>query len=273
MNSYVPFFLILYLNFSFAQDVETPYYQKPPERNEKTNQNAFPNLINFDIKYYLNTDGGIKFDFKKLQNSKFLNSNNTNNLNAWWGVNIGQNRNQNYFYELGYQVHEYELNSLFDVNRNRLFFFNKMKTHYINARIKKKLFVIDKVARTTQLNAILAYYQPVKSKLENRGFGKIGLSNISDIESFDYKLLGNKNQGLLELGIELEGKLAERFEIGVFAKSRFAFNKKLNNNFIIITKNKETEIIENYIKGVDLTAGMFLRLNSNKYKKYISKIK
>lgn len=266
-------FICIHIFFdSVSQEIETPYYQTPPNRNESTNQDAFPNLINFDIKYYLNTDGGIKFDFKKLQNSKFLSNSNINNINAWWGVNIGQNRNQNYFYELGYQVHQYELNSLFIIDRSSLAFYNLMKTQYLTARVKKKIWVIDKVARTAQINGILGYYIPVKSKIENSGKGKLGLLNISEINSFEYMFSGNKTQGLIEVGIELEGKLAERFEIGVFAKSRFSLNKKLSNNFVLVAKNLENENLENYIKGVDFTAGMFLRLNSNKYKKYISKI-
>jgi hypothetical protein len=268
------FFVILFkFHSTWAQDTEseTPYYKLPTNRSKEEELRSIPNLKPFEIKYYFNLSGNFKKDYYKTSTFTLLSTEPLIELYGSYAITLGQNRNNNWFYEIGYRRYAYEVNNyLYNLNRSPLTFQNKLTATYIPITIKKRVFVIDKVSKNAQINIKAEIDFLLNDKAVNSPVLPLRISQGSPAQQFNYEINNNKNPVIIETGLELKGNITPKFEIGIFSNLIIQKPSLLKNNFKVIYQNGQTETSTTYLNGLSINFGLEIIINSPTYRRFRS---
>ena len=277
MKSSGIFFLLMYSGLlSFAQ--EPPYYQLPQNRKHGHELVTMPNLNTFTITYFLAASVGIKKSYftEHLISPSPVESN--AEMDGFWDVTIGQNRNDNWIFEVGVAKYNSNLNTNFTaLGRNIFPFRNEMKQFYLPFRLKKKILTMDKVSRSAFLNLGIGASYLVKNQKKTLEQGRILFNQRPIPEARDYTTLdfdiGSSNFPFaFEFMTEIRGKVSERLEITVFGKAFFRPDRYLSNQFTFNYVDQSSVSFGIYEKPLSVLFGIQARLNSPKYYSYKSKV-
>ncbi len=263
----------LCITFVFAQEEETevPYYKLPTNRTKIEELRSIPNLIPYDITYYINMSGNFKKDYYKTSPFSLLSNDPLIELSGSYGITIGQNRNNKWFYEIGYYRYTYEVNNyIYNLNRSLLSFNNQLMVHYIPLIFKKRLFVIDKVSKNAQINLRTGFDIFLGSTSDNVFFTPPRISQGSPAQQFFYEIDSKNNPLIFETGLELKGNVSKKLEVGIYGNLIFQKPKALSNNFRVIYGNGQEEISNTYLNGLSINFGLEIIINSPTYRSFKS---
>lgn len=263
---------------TYAQ--ETPYYQLPKNRNRENGIKNLPNLENFDIKFYANLGGGVNSMGSKLINYSSESVNSRKDFGTIWEINVGQCRNDNFYYELGFYQYSYLLSTEFyNINDSSrpLSFTNGSQINSIPFRIKKRVLIIDKVARNAFLNiglgmgySFLKNYKKGKSDIINFRPSRNPLND--DLKELTYSYLYNEKPINLEFLVELRGKPTQQLELSIFLKYLFYPKPLFENKFNLkYNSNLENEVYHKSNNGF-FNFGVQIQYNAPAYYKYKPKV-
>ena len=261
------------LNTVFAQEeeTETPYYKLPKNRDKVEELRSIPNLIPFDITYYVNLQGNFKKDFYKSSPFTLLSNDPLVELSGSYGITLGQNRNNNWFYEIGYARYAFEINNyVYNLNRSLLSFNNQLTVSYLPITVKKRLLVINKVSKNAQINLRTGIDVFLGSTSKNAAFAPPRISQGSLAQQFFYDINFNKNPILIETGLELKGYVTRKLEVGIYSNFIFQKPKALSNNFKTIYVSGTSETSNTYLNGLSINFGLEIIINSPTYRSFKS---
>jgi hypothetical protein len=261
---------------SFSQ--ETPYYQLPKNRKHNHEMIVMPNLDAFTITYFLSATVGIRKPF--IQQSGISPSALSAEAPAsgFWEIALGQNRNDNWIYELGITKFNYRIKTSFlELSRTPLVFSNETEQYYAPFRVKKKILTLDKVSRNAFLNIGLgvSYLINNHNKSLEEGkitFGQRPIPEPRDYTSLNFRIASSNQPIAFELLTEIRGKVSERLEIAVFGKAFFRNHKYLNNQFSFTYVDGTFKEFENFEKSISILFGLQAKFNSPKYYQYKSRV-
>ncbi len=260
----------------FAQ--ETPYYKLPVQRKTNHELITLPNLDSFSISYFLAVSGGFKKSFVGSTNISPTETTALSPINEFWEVSMGQNRNENWHYELGVSVMQSHLSTRFaEIGNGSLSFINEQKQYFIPFRIKKKILTLDKVSRNAFINMGMGTYYLVNrpkigSEVGTLEFSKKGNPNPEDFNTLDYEIHKSKFPIMLEFLTEIRGKVTERIELNLFFKGIIKSSQNQKNDFQLNYINGTHDSFGNFSKNVSLLFGLQAKFNSPKYFKYKSQV-
>ena len=147
MKQLLGIFLFLFI-FGPTLAQEKPYYELPKNRQTNLEIKGLPNLNVFDIKYYINISGGVNGVKSKITNNSEELVAQRKDFGTFWEVNVGQNRNDNLHFEVGFTQFTNSLTTEFQFINNNPFpvtFTNGGKINYVPFRVKKRILIIDKI--------------------------------------------------------------------------------------------------------------------------------
>ncbi len=284
MNSIFRHYLVLFLcsllvtKYTKAQ--EKPYYELPKNRKETNELLSMPNLKSFGIHYYFGLAGGFKKNYSAFQKEPTFEIDSNSGLNLYWETVFGQNRDYNYYWEIGYISNPTYLKSnLNEINPGPfpLTFLNGQKFHAIPFRLKKRVLIIDKVAKSAFINLGLGIiYQLPSSKqsIENEIIkfrtGRNPLNN--DLTSIEYSLISKNKPFSGEFLLEVRGKVIERFDLGLYLKSIYKPSKQLINSFNFNYFDQSSNQSIQYLNNFSFLFGIQAQINSPKFLKYTSTV-
>jgi hypothetical protein len=265
--------LIFHSHLVWAQDTEseTPYYKLPANRSKDEELKSIPNLKPFEITYYFNVSGNFKKDYFKTTSFTLLSTEPLIELSGSYGLTLGQNRNNNWFYEVGYKRYAYEVNTfLYNLNRSPLNFQNKVTATYIPINIKKRIFIIDKVSKNAQINARAEIAFLLTDKVVNTPSFPLRISQGSPAQQFNYEINYQKNSLIFETGLELKGNITKKFETGIFTNLIYQKPSLLSNDFKAIYRTGQTETSNTLLIGLSINFGLEIIINSPTYRRFRS---
>jgi hypothetical protein len=267
--------LIPFLNLTlvFAQDTEseTPYYKLPGNRSKDEELRSIPNLEPFEINYYFNLSGNFKKDYFKTNSFTILNTEPLIELSGSYALTLGQNRNNNWFYEVGYRRYTYEVNTyIYNLKRSPLNFLNKVTVNYIPVTLKKRIFIIDKVSKNAQINLKAEVDFMINNKVESSPSINILPSQGSTAQQFSSQINAKKKSFIFETGLELKGNITRKLEVGIFTNLILQKPKLLSNNFKATYQSGQTEISSTFLNGLSINFGIEIIVNSPTYRRFKS---
>lgn len=284
MNSLSRYYLVLFLIYllipKYSKAQEKPYYELPKNRKETSELLSMPNLKSFGIKYYFGVAGGFKKNYSSFEKEPTFEIGSNTGLSLYWEAVFGQNRDYNYFWEIGYINNPIYLKSnLNEINPGPfpLSFLNGQKFHAFPFRLKKRVLVIDKVSKSAFINLGLGLiYQLPSSKqsIENEIIKfRTGRNPLDDdITSIEYSLISKNKPISGELMIELRGKVIERFDLSIYLKSIYKPNKQLINSFNINYYDQSSNQSIQYLNNFSFLFGIQAQINSPNFLKYTSTV-
>jgi len=276
MYLYIVVFSLSSSQSLFAQ--ETPYYKLPTQRKMNHELITFPNLDSFSISYFLSVSGGFKKSFVGSTNISPTETTASSPINEFWEVSVGQNRNENWHYELGVIAIQSYLSTQFtEIGNGSLNFVNEEKQYFIPFRIKKKILSLDRVSRNAFLNMGLGTYYllnrpKIGSEIGTLEFSKKRNPNPEDFNTMDYEIHKSKFPVVLEFLTEVRGKVTERFELNLFFKGIIKSSQNQKNDFHLNYVNGTTDSFSNFSKNISLLFGLQAKFYSPKYFKYKSQV-
>ncbi len=260
----------------FSQD--SPYYQLPQNRKKGHELITMPNLNTFTITYFIAASAAIKKPFLGENMSSPSKTESVAQSEVVWDVTFGQNRNDNWIFEIGLvKFNSYLSTSFLELSRNPLTFRNQTKQFYCPFRVKKRILTLDKVSRAAFLNIGLGASYVVLNKQKTSeqdriNFNQRPIPDPRDYTSLEFDIGSSKHPFAIEFLTEVRGKVSERLEITAFGKAFIRPNKYLNNQFIFNYVDQSSRNFGVYEKPVSLHFGIQAKLNSPKYYRYKSKV-
>lgn len=278
-NILLIFYFSLCSIFTFGQ--ESPYYQLPKNRKTDAEALTFPNLKPFVLKYYVSASGGFKKNLTKLKtndNSPNIDTNSPLLLN--WEMAIGQNRNNDYFWEIGLVQNYTKLTTSFQnvyINRLPLSFTSDINSYYIPLRVKKRLFYLDKVARTTMLNIGTGVILPFATKKITTSSNDINFNasrnpTPDEIIRLKYDINPYLSKVGFEAQLDLRGKVTERVEVSLYSKYVFIPQNKFYHEILIGNYDGTQNEYKHSLKNSIFQFGVQVQLNSPMFIKYTDDI-
>ena len=260
----------------FAQ--ESPYYQLPQNRKHNYELLTMPHLNTFTITYFLAASVGIKKSYftEYLTSPTPVESN--SEMEGFWDITIGQNRNDNWIFELGIAKYNSNLNTNFTALGRSLFpFRNEMKQYYLPFRLKKKIITLDKVSRSAFLNlgigvSYLFKNQKKTAEKDRILFNQRPIPEPRDYTTLDFEMNSSNNPLAFEFITEIRGKVSERLEITAFGKAFFRPDRYLSNQFTFNYVDQTSVTFGIYEKPLSILFGIQALLNSPKYYGYKSRV-
>jgi hypothetical protein len=275
-------FLNLVLSFSYGQTTPTtPYYQLPKNRKNENEIINLPNLSYFAIKYYFGMSGGFYKSYSNFTNESSVILSNNQQAMLNWEAYFGQNRDNNYYFEVGIVNIPFFLTTnlngnFFPVNINKIE--NGNNQFNIHFRLKKRIFTLDRVAKNAFINVGFATgYKLNKSPFTPKTDSiRYNLTNVNPtieaIENFKYTTTSKFKPLNFELMIELKGVVTPRFELGLFFKGFYNSPQQLTNTINFNYRNKPKEIIQHSLSNLSFSFGIQTFVSSPKFLKYKSKV-
>lgn len=278
-NILLIFFFSLCSVLTFGQ--ESPYYQLPKNRKTDAEALSFPNLKPFVIKYYVSVAGGFKKNLTNLKTNDITPNIDTNSpLLLNWEMAFGQNRNNNYFWEIGLVQNYTKLTTSFKnvfINRSPLSFTSDINSYYIPLRLKKRLFYFDKVARTTMLNIGTGVIFPIatqkiKTNSNDINFNPSRNPSPDEIIRLKYNINPYLSKVGFETQIDLRGKVTERLEVSLYTKYVFVPQNKFYHDILIGNYDGTQKDYKHNLKNSIFQFGVQVQLNSPMFIKYTDDI-
>ncbi|MCP9770131.1 hypothetical protein EGI22_19680 [Lacihabitans sp. LS3-19] len=275
---YFKIFLVFLIFPQIIIAQETPYYQLLTQRKLNHEIINLPNLNSFSISYFFAVSGGFK---KSYPGSTAISPTEivaNSPINGLWEITFGQNRNENWHYEIGVSEMYNNLTTRFTkIGNGSLSFINEEKQYFIPLRVKKKIVTLDRVSRNAFINVgIGAYYLVNKPKIGSENgtleFTKKRNPSPEDFNTLDYEIYKSKFPVTFEFLTELRGKVTERFELSLYFKGIVKSSQNQKNNFQLNYINGNYDSFGNFSKSVSLVFGLQAKLNSPKYFRYKSKV-
>lgn len=257
---------------------ESPYYQLPQNRKRSHELVTMPNLNTFTLTYFLSASVGIKKSYFTEYQTSPSPVESLSEMEGFWDVTIGQNRNDNWIFELGVAKYNSSLNTNFTaLGRNVFPFRNEITQFYLPFRLKKKLVTLDKISRSAFLNLGIGVSYLVKNQKKTVEQGRIlfnqrPIPEPRDYTSLDFEMNSSKNPLAFEFLSEIRGKVSERLEITAFGKALFRPDRYLSNQFTFNYVDQTSVSFGVYEKPLAILFGLQARLNSPKYYSYKSKV-
>jgi hypothetical protein len=278
------FFCMLFFcdtSFSSAQVADSTgiesYYQLPTQRGRQEEMASFPNLKYSKIQYYFRLLGGFRkayidsdgFEIVSPTTPLYINS----FINGLYGLRFGLDRNQNHYFEIGYQYFVNQLSHTISAYAvNGIYMNSNQAIHSMPLEYKKRIFYFDKIARTAQINLCFGTLLSLGEKRRDQGFNNLLLPPNSAYSSIKRERSLGYPVASLDYGFEILGKLAERFEIGVFIKGHYLPNKRLSQTITWNLKNGSSNSARSDLGAQSIAFGLSFYIKAPPFKVYTSKL-
>jgi hypothetical protein len=265
---------------TFLMAQESPYYQLPKNRVDRTEAINMPNLYSKYVQYYFSAAGGMKKNFSKTTLSQSLPISTSTDLTVYWEIAFGQTRNHNYFWEIGLIKNPMFIRTDFSAINNTPFplIFRKGDNFYgIPLRFKKRIFTFDKIANNAFWNfGVGVIYNPITTARETETNEiQFRLSNNplpTDLKNMTYNLSTIPRPLNFELLTEIRGVVMERLELSLYIKSIFSSANQFRNSYSITFFNEKQINLKQNLISPSLLFGIQAQINSPKFYKYYSKV-
>lgn len=217
------FFLLVYF-ISFVCNAQTEeYYITPSKRTHKNadiTSTAYPNLETQKNYFYIDGKGITYKNYALFETSdeRFLFQENLRHIIPEFtaGVNFNDKFQVDVFYQKW--VIAPNFTATYD-NRNILRFTNAQDQNNLGIRYKKKLFLLDKITKSTYIFGALG----IRYNLNHQGgiLGdealviNLGSRNMPNLINLDYTLQSNNKPFSGEIGIELRNRIAPPVEVAL----------------------------------------------------------
>ena len=274
-------FLTLYICLLISQNVisqDAPYYQSPQNRKQNHELVVMPNLNTFTTTYFIAASVGIKKSILGEMSGSPAISKTTSESTGMWEITFGQNRNDNWIFEIGLAQYNSNIKTNFsELSRYPIIFTNEAKQLYAPLRVKKKILTLNKISRAAFINVGVGVNYLIKNQKTSNEVGQYKFFQRPIPEANDYKTLefalSTSNQPLvLEFLTEIRGKVSERLELAVFGKAFVRNNKYLKNKFVFNYVDGSSRGFEAYEKPISISFGIQAKFNSPRYYSYKSKV-
>jgi hypothetical protein len=262
---------------AFGQQNEDVYFDK--NYHKKTKLMNLPNMSVSQEHWYVGGEGIFKKNYTTLDNNLLGLIASENTSNVTWGIQLGYNFDNKWGIETGYLANTQE--TYLYINASRIApLSSKFTLHSIPIRYKKNIFTIDKSTKTASLwlsGGVLISPNSTEQKINSLTL--YGTKNVvrgadGKVVSYDSltvpinSYLTNRGLIQLEIGVELQGKIAEGFNIITFLRGNLGSNSVIHTDasYIINTHtDAETSLTTN---GFSYSFGMALRYDVGRNVRY-----
>lgn len=259
---------------AFAQT--EPYYKLPGNRIER-NSSTFPNLESHLVKLYIRPEGGMFFQGNSISNTLNDKLSKKNLYNANWGLSLGFNYRDRWLFDIGYLQTPLSMTNTFVISPFSIPNTETIILHGIPLRVQRKVWTIDRVARSTGLYVggavIVSTDWRSRSAVGQQAFLERNRNGVApDTLRLIYQTALNKIPAQLETFVEIRGKLIEALEIGAFVKLQTSFSSPLISE-ISFRRNRGTpEVSVQKLNPYALRFGLSVHYNFGIIRKYESKV-
>ncbi len=275
---YFVFVSILISYCSYSQ--EEPYYALPKERKSEQARKSLPNLDIKVKKIFISGFGGLNIQKQKLDNDLKGQIGIVQNLNLPWGFGFGLNCYNNWQFETGFYKQNINFSTSFQSKLSPRFFTifqNPVEYYSFPLTVKKRLFYIDKVSKAAQVNigsGLVITPNLNKIKTNEIFIDDIVRQNGQARDTLVFKNVTTRNLNTLayQFNLEVEGRIVEKLEIGLFCMGTIYPNKIINSQSMYSINRISQGDSNAFLSNISLIFGVKTKLNLSMLYSYKSKI-
>lgn len=221
------FILTSYINKVYSQ--EAPHYQLPKDRNAASGKLGLPNLKTSIDKLFISVYGGVKFQNIEIQTNPSQQLQDNSFVNLPWGIGLGYNSKNKWEFEGALYKQNFSARTTY---QSKAFpevyevFSNNVEVNSVLMTFKNRVFYIDRVSKAAQLNmglGLLVLPEFFKGRISTSKSNYIlrNRNALRDTLTLEHRFIRTKNPLGFQFGFDIEGRIIEKLEIGVYFSGVF----------------------------------------------------